>query len=140
MNRLVHSFDLPLIGEPQGFFVNGNFIVFRYWADSLAGGNYLENASGFNSSTIYIGHASGLSMPVRVSPKTGVNLKNDHDAPLQNISLCAVEFDKEVFSLKELSQGKIVRLEFVRKGRYCLRYELMEADIGKEARVDIVVG
>ena len=140
MNRLVNSFDLPRIGEPHGFFVNGNFIVFRYWADSLAGGNFLENASGFNSSTIYIRHASGLPVPVRVSPKTGVNLKNDHDAPLQNISLCAVEIDEEVFSLKELSQEKIVRLDFIREGRYCLHYEWMESDIRKEASVDIVVG
>jgi len=140
MNRLVNSFDLPRIGEPLGFFVNGNFIVFRYWADSLAGGNYLENASGFNSSTIYIRHASGLPVPVRVSPKTGVNLKNDHGAPLQNISLCAVEFDEEVFALKELSQGKLVRLEFIRKGSYRLRYEWMESGTKKEAHVDIVVG
>lgn len=140
MNRLVHSIDLPGIGEPHGFFVNGNFIVFRYWADSLTGGNYLENASGFNSSTIYIRHASGLSTPVRVSPKTGVNLKNDHDSPLQNISLCAVDFDEEVFSLKELSQGKVARLEFIRKGSYRLRYEWMESGTKKEASVDIVVG
>ena len=140
MNRLVHSFDLPRIGEPHGFFVNGNFIVFRYWADSLAGGNYLENASGVNSSTIYIRHASGLPLPVRVSPKTRVNLKNDHDSPLQNISLCAVDFDEEVFSLKEFSQGKLVRLEFIRKGSYRLRYEWMESGTRKEARVDMVVG
>jgi hypothetical protein len=140
MNQLVHSFDLPRIGEPHGFFVNGNFIVFRYWADSLAGENYLENASGFDSTTIYIRHASGLPVPVRVSPETGVNLKNDHGSPLQNISLCAIEFDEEVFSLKELSQGKLVRLEFIRKGRYCLHYEWMESDIRKEAHVDMVVG
>ena len=140
MNRLANSSDLPKIGEPHGFIVNDNFIVFRYWVDSLAGGNYLEDASGFNSSTIYIRHASGLSMPVRVSPKTGVNLKNDHDAPLQNISLDAVEFDEEVFSLKELSQDKIIRLEFIRKGSYRLRYEFVESGTKKEASVDIVVG
>ena len=140
MNRLVNNFDLPAIGEPSGFFVNDKFIVFRYWADSLAQGNYLEHASGFNSTSIYIRHASGLPAPVRISPKTGVNLKNDHDAPLQNISLSAVDFDEEVFALKELSQRKIIRLEFAQKGRYCLRYEFLESGIEKEARVDIVVG
>lgn len=140
MNRLVNSFDLPVKSELRGSFVNAEFIVFQYWAGSLAEGNYLEHASGFNSTTIHIKHASGLSMPVRVSPKTGVNLKNDHGAPLQNISLCAVEFDEEVFSLNELPQGKIVRLKFIRKGSYCLRYESMESGRKKEASVDIVVG
>ena len=139
MNHLVNSFDLPVIGEPSGFFVNDKFIVFRYWADSLAQGNHLEHASGFNSTTVYIRHASGLQTPVVISGKTGVNLKNDHDGSLQNISLSAVEFGEEVFVLEKLSQRKIVRLEFVRKGRYCLRYELIESGAGKSASVDIVV-
>ncbi len=103
-------------------------------------GKLSGNASGFNSTTIYIRHASGLPVPARISPKTGVNLKNDHDVPLQNIPLCAVEIDEEVFALKELSQGKIVRLEFIRKGRYRLHYEWMESDIGEKASVGIVVG
>ncbi len=140
MNRLVHSFDLPVIGEPLGFFVNDKFVVFRYWADSLAEGNYLEHASGFNSTTVYIQHSSGLPAPVRVSSKTGVNLKNDHDDSIRNISLSSGDFDEEVLTLKEFSQGKIVRLEFVRKGRYCLRYEFLESSIVKQASVEIVVG
>jgi hypothetical protein len=140
MNRLVNSFDLPVKGKPYASFVNDEFIVFRYWANSLAEGNFLEYASGFNSTTVYIRHASGLPLPVCISHKTGINLKNDRDAPLMNISLSAVGFDKEVFSLKELSEGKIVRLEFVQKGHYCLRYEWMEADTMNEASVDIVVG
>jgi len=140
MNRLVNSFDLPVIDEPLGFFVNEKFIVFRYWADSLAQGNYLEHASGFNSTTVYIQHSSGLPAPVRISWKTGVNLKNDHDVSIRNISLSSLEFDEEVLTLKELSKGKIVRLEFVRKGRYCLRYDFLESGIEKQANVDIGVG
>jgi hypothetical protein len=140
VNRLVHSFDLNVKGQSSAFFFNHEFIVFRYWADSLAEGNYRECASGFNSTTVYIRHASGLPVPVRVSSKTGVNLKNDHDRSLQNISLEAVEFSEEVFSLKELSRGKIIRLEFIRKGRYCLRYEWIEPNTRKVASADIVVG
>lgn len=139
MNRLVHSFDLPIIGEPQGFFINDNFIVFRYWADSFAEENYLEHASGFNSTTIYIKHSSSLTIPVCIPAKTGVNLKNDLGSSLQNISLFAVEIDEEVFALDKFSQGKIVRLEFVRKGRYCLRYEVIESGTKKDASFDIVV-
>lgn len=139
MNRLANSFDLPLIGEPQGFFANDKFIVFRYWAESLAEGNYMEHASGFNSTTIYIRHASGLPTPVVIAGKIGINLQNDFDGTLKNISLSADEIDGEVFTLDELSKGKIVRLEFVRKGCYSLRYEFMESGNVKDGNVDIVV-
>jgi hypothetical protein len=139
MNRLVNSFDLPLKSELLASVVNDKFIVFRYWAESIAEGNYLEHASGFNSTTIYIRHASGLPTPVVIAGKAGINLQNDFAGPLKNISLSADEIDGEVFALDELSQGKIVRLEFVRKGRYCLRYEFMESDSKKSASVDLVV-
>ncbi len=138
MNRLAHSFDLPVKGNPPGFSVNDNFIVFHYWADSLAGGNYLEHASGFNSTTIYIRHSSNLPMPVRIPCKTGVNLKNDHDGSLKNISLSTA--GSEVFNLEEIPPRKIVRLEFARKGLYRLRYEFVESGTDKEESVDIVIG
>lgn len=138
MNRLVNSIDLPIKSEAPDYFVNDEFIVFRYWADSIAEGNYLEHASGFNSTTIYIKHASGLPIPV-IAGKAGVNLKNDFAGTLKNISLCAVEFDEEVFSLENLSPGKMVRLEFAQKGRFCLRYEVGEPGSQKESSVDIVV-
>ena len=140
MNRLVHSFELPVIGEPLGFCVNGEFVVFRYWADSLAQGNYLEHASGFNSFTVYIKHSSGLPAPVQVAWKAGVNLKNDHDDTIRNISLSVGDLNKKVLTLKELSKGKIVRLEFVQKGRYGLRYEFLKSGVAEQSRVDIVVG
>jgi hypothetical protein len=140
MNRLVNSFELPVIGEPLGFFVNDEFVVFRYWASSLAQGNYLEHASRFNSTTVYVHHSSGLPAPVHVPWKSGVNLKNDHDDLIRNISLSAGELNKEVLTLKELSKGEIVQLEFVQKGRYCLRYELLKSGVEKQANVDIVVG
>jgi hypothetical protein len=139
MNRLANSFDLPLKTELPASVVNDKFIVFRYWAESLAEGNYMEHASGFNSTTIYIKHASGLPTPVVIAGKIGINLQNDFDGTLKNISLSADEIDGEVFALDELSQGKIVRLEFVRKGCYCLRYEFLESDNVKDASVDIVV-
>lgn len=140
MNLLINSFDLPIKDDLPEPCVNAEFIVFRYWAGHLAEGSYPRHASGFNSDTVYIKHASGLPTPVRVAWKTGINLKNDHEGSLKNISLSAIDFDEEVFSLKELAQGKIVRLEFVLKGRYCLRYGWMDADTMKETSVDIVVG
>ncbi len=139
MNRLVNSIDLPIKSEAPDYFVNDEFIVFRYWADSIAEGNYLEHASGFNSTTIYIKHSSGLPIPVVIAGKAGVNLKNDFAGTLKNISLSAGDFDEEVFALKNLSPGKMVRLEFVQKGRYCLRYEFKDSGNQKEASVDIVV-
>jgi len=139
MNRLVNNIDLPIKGEPPASVVNDKFIVFRYWADSLAEGNYLEHASGFNSTTIYIKHASDLPVPVSIFDKTVVNLRNDPEGSIQDISLCAVDFNEEVFALENLPPKKNVRLQFVQKGHYRLRYEFIESGNRKEASVDIVV-
>jgi len=140
MNRLVNNIDLPVKGEPPAYSSNDKFIIFRYWVDSIAKGNNLEHASGFNSITIYIKCSGSLPVPVRVSRKTPVNLRNDHEGSIQDISLCAVDFNEEVFALENLPPKKSVRLQFVREGRYRLRYEFIESGNEKDASVDIVVG
>ncbi len=139
MNRLTHNFDPKFKREPVAPFINERFINHRYWQHPIADGSHLEGVCGFNSMTIYIEHASRLSNPVSIVGKSSVNFKNDHGSPLEDISLSAVEFDQEVFSLKELSEEKSFRLEFVRKGRYRLRFGLEESGQRKKASVELVV-
>ncbi|MDA0691606.1 MAG: hypothetical protein O3A78_04405 [Nitrospinae bacterium] len=139
MNRLAPNFDPKFNREPLAPFINGRFVNYRYWQHPISDGSHLEDTCGFNSITVYIKHASRLALPVTIAGKTSVNLKNDHEGSIHDISLSAVEMDKEVFSLEKLSQAESIRLEFIRKGRYRLRYGLIESGNRKEASVDIVV-
>jgi len=139
MNRLPDNFDPKLKREPLAPFINDRFVNHRYWQRPIADGSHLEDACGFNSMTIYIEDASHLSNPVSIVGKSSVNFKNNHDDAIHDISLCALEMDKEVFALQELPRDKSFRLEFVRKGRYRLHFRLIEPGQRKEAGVDIVV-
>jgi hypothetical protein len=139
MNRLAHNFDPKFKREPVAPFSNGRFVNHRYWQHPIADGSHLESACGFNSMTIYIEHASHLSTPVSIVGKSSVDFKNDHGSPLADISLSTVETDQVIFSLNELSQEKSFRLDFVRKGRYRLRFGLEESGQRKEASVELVV-
>jgi hypothetical protein len=139
MNRIPHNFDPKLKREPLAPFINDRFVNHRYWQRPVADRSHLEDSCGFNATTVYMEHASRLPAPVSVASKTWVNFKNDGESSMEAISLVAVELDEEVFTLQDLPQGKSVRLEFVRKGRYSLRYGWTESGQRKEASVAIVV-
>jgi hypothetical protein len=139
MNRLANNFDPKFQREPLAPFINERFINFNHWLHPVADGNRLEQACGFNSMTVYIKHASRLALPVTIAGKHSVNLKNDHEDAIHDISLCADGFDKTVFSLKHLPQSQSVRLDFIRKGRFRLRFWFEESGQRQEASVDIIV-
>ena len=138
MNPPIKNFDPQLKGNLPAHFINERFINFSYWAHPWTGKFNLNHGSGFNSTTIYLRKASFNPVPVLVSHKTGVRLKNDYEGPLQSFSLHSVNNNEKVFSLTILPSKETIQLGFVRNGHYRLSYKLMSSD-QKELSVDIVV-
>lgn len=63
---------------------------------------------------------------------SNLNLKNDHEDAVYNISLVNAESGKKVANVAELSAGGSFRLEFGREGIYHLYYSL-SSDEGENA-------
>ncbi|GJL77723.1 MAG: hypothetical protein NPINA01_07120 [Nitrospinaceae bacterium] len=139
VNRLLKDPERQIENRVFAQFINERFIEFSYWEHPWTGKFNLNRGTGFKSTTIYMKHASQHPAPVFVSPKSGVILKNDHEDSLQDISLCHVDSNEEVFSLKKLPHNKSIRLGFVRSGSYRLLYRLLESGHENAASVDIFV-
>lgn len=89
--------------------------------------------------TIFLKHYCSQEVTGSYLPKSKINLRNDCDSAILNLTLVAGKDRKEVFFLAELAPGKTVPLTFIKKDVYDIHFLITHTPITVHSSLKIAV-